>query len=66
MEKALLSIRQASAYLAISPKSLQDKRYRSRIGLCAIKIGKRTLIRQADLDKLIAHSREHLPGEGRR
>lgn len=62
----VLSVEEAATRLSVSPRSLIDKRYRLRLGLAAIKIGRSVGFAEADIDKLIEKSREHLPGEGRR
>lgn len=61
----LLSVDQAASRLGVSPRSLVDKRYRLRLGLAAIKIGRRIGFKEIDIEKLIERNREHLPGEGR-
>jgi Helix-turn-helix domain len=57
----LLSLDQAAAALGIKPRSLQDKRYRSRIGLAGVKVGKRLLFDMRDLERLVSKGKEHLP-----
>lgn len=60
------SVEQAAAILQVSPRSLSDKRYRSRLGLAGRKIGRRLIFAEEDVIRLLERGREHLPGEGRR
>lgn len=62
----LLSTEEAGLRLGVSPRSLIDKRYRFRLGLSAVKIGRKVGFAEADIDRLIEKSRERLPGEARR
>ncbi|MBZ0160965.1 MAG: helix-turn-helix domain-containing protein [bacterium] len=62
----VISVEQAAERLSVSPRSLIDKRYRLRLGLAAVKIGRSVGFAEADIDRLIEKSRERLPGEGRR
>jgi len=62
----LLSVEQAAERLNVAPRSLIDRRYRMRIKLSAIKIGRRVGFVEEDIDRLIQRGREHLPGEGQR
>lgn len=57
----LLSLSQAAEALGIKPRSLADKRYRLRIGLVAVRIGRRVLFDARDLERLVAKGRERLP-----
>ena len=57
----LLSIDAAAARLCVAPRSLGDKRYRMRIGLNAVKIGRRLGFLEADVERLITRNREKLP-----
>jgi predicted DNA-binding transcriptional regulator AlpA len=47
--------------LGVALRSILDKRYRARIGLRAIKIGRRIGFDERDIEKLIARGREKLP-----
>lgn len=62
----LLSAEEAGLRLGVSPRSLIDKRYRVRLGLSAVKIGRKVGFAEGDIERLIVRGREHLPGEGRR
>lgn len=62
----VLTVEEAAARLSISPRSLIDKRYRLRLGLAAIKIGRRVGFEESSIERLIERGRERLPGEGRR
>lgn len=62
----LLSVEEAGLRLGVSPRSLIDKRYRLRLGLSAVKIGRKVGFAESDIDKLIECSREHLPRARRR
>jgi hypothetical protein len=42
----------------ISTNSLRDKRYRLRIGLPAVKVGRRLGFREEDVERLITRGRE--------
>jgi excisionase family DNA binding protein len=57
----LRSAEEAAAQLGVSPKSVKGKRWRIRGGLPATKIGRRTMFRESDLEKLISRGRERLP-----
>jgi len=57
----LLSVMEAAQRLGVSRVSLLDKRYRARIGLPAIKIGRRIGFTDHDLEQLIIRAREELP-----
>ena len=45
----------------ISTNSLRDKRYRLRIGLPAVKVGRRLVFREEDIEQLIHCGREQVP-----
>jgi hypothetical protein len=62
----LLNLEQAAERLAVSPRSLGDRRFRLRVGLHAIRVGRRIGFAEDDVDRLIMRGREHLPGEARR
>jgi hypothetical protein len=58
---ALVPKQEASRRLGIAVRSLEDPRYRLRIGLPAIHIGRRIGFDEGDIDRLIARGREKLP-----
>ena len=58
---AIVPKKEASRRLGIAVRSLEDPRYRSRIGLPAIHIGRRIGFDEGDIDRLIARGRETLP-----
>jgi hypothetical protein len=45
---------------------LLDRRFRLRLGLHGVKLGRVLRFDEGELDDLIARGRERLPGEGRR
>jgi hypothetical protein len=57
----LLAKEEASKRLGVAVRSLEDKRYRIRIGLPAVHIGRRIGFDEGDIDRLIARGREKLP-----
>jgi hypothetical protein len=61
----LISADETAERLCVSPRSLLDKRYRLRIGLNAVRIGRRLGFIEADVERLITRGREKLPGEMR-
>lgn len=61
----LFSLEEASMRLAVSPRSLSDKRYRARIGLAGRKIGRKVAFLEADIERLVERGKERLPGEER-
>lgn len=66
MQTKQISLEQAAERLSVSPRSLSDRRYRTRLGLAAVRIGRRLTFSETDLDRLIREGRERLPGEARR
>jgi hypothetical protein len=60
----LVSVVEAAQRLGVSRVSLRDKRYRARIGLPAIKIGRRIGFADHDLEQLMIRAREELPMRG--
>ena len=58
--RKLLSAEEACAILGVSLRSLVDKRYRRRIGLPCIKIGRRIMFDSSEVEKLIQKNREQL------
>lgn len=51
---------EAAQRLGIAVRSLEDKRYRTRIGLPAVRIGRRIGFDERDLEHIIARGRETL------
>jgi len=66
METRLVSVDEAARLLSLAPRSLLDRRFRTRHGLHAVKIGRTLRFDLAELQALIRRSREPLPGEGGR
>lgn len=66
MQTKQVSLEQAAERLSVSPRSLSDRRYRVRLGLAAVKIGRRLTFSEADIEKIIRAGRERFPGEARR
>lgn len=66
MQTKQISLEQAAERLSVSPRSLSDRRYRVRLGLAAVRIGRRLTFSEPDLERIIREGRERLPGEGRR
>ncbi len=62
----LLTADEAGQRLNLATRSLLDKRFRLRLGLHAVKLGRALRFDEDELDALIEKSREHLPGEARR
>lgn len=60
---ALLTLQEASAYLATPPASLRTPAFRVRIGLPIVKLGRAVRFRRVDLDRVIARGVQHLPGD---
>lgn len=61
----LLSVEEAADRLGVSPRSLIDKRYRLRLGIRVVKIGRHVGFEELSISQLIERGRERLPGEGR-
>lgn len=59
----LLTADEAGQRLGLAPRSLLDKRFRLRLGLHGIKLGRVLRFDPRELDELAARGREHLPGE---
>lgn len=66
MQTRQISLEQAAERLSVSPRSLSDRRYRVRLGLAAVRIGRKLTFSETDLARLIREGRERLPGEARR
>ncbi len=56
----LVPMDEAARRLACSKRSLADLRWRTKVGLPAIRIGRRLSFSEADLDRVIAARREQL------
>ena len=56
----IVPLKETAQRLNLSPLSLADKRYRLRIGLPAIHIGRRIGFDERDIDRLIACGREQV------
>jgi len=57
----LLSKGEAAERLGVSPLSLGDKRYRARIGLPAVKVGRHLGFTEGDVEEIIVRGREKFP-----
>lgn len=57
----LISRSEAARRLNIKPSSLADKRYRARIGLQVVKIGRSVKFLESDIERLIKRGHEKLP-----
>ena len=57
----ILPKEEASQRLGVAVRSLEDKRYRARIGLPAVRIGRRIGFDERDIEQLIVRGREPLP-----
>jgi hypothetical protein len=62
LEKLAHTLREASHRIGIPHTSLQDVRFRERIGLRVTKIGRRVLVLESDLQELLRRGRER-PGD---
>jgi len=59
MEKdRALAKEEAASLLGLSPKTLGDKRWRVRVGLYGVKIGRRLRFIENDLEALVQRGRE--------
>ena len=56
----LCSVKETASWIGCKENSLRDCRYRSRIGLAAIRVGGRLMFSEADIQDLIARNREEL------
>ncbi len=54
----LLTLEETAQRLGVSSLSLADKRYRNRIGLPVIKVGRRLCFEEGDIMMLIKRGRE--------
>jgi hypothetical protein len=59
----IMPIKETAQRLGVSPLSLADKRYRVRLGLPAIKLGRRLGFDERDVEQLIVRGRERIPME---
>lgn len=69
MERAvsrLLTADEAGQRLGLAPRSLLDRRFRLRLGLHGVKLGRALRFDEGEVERLIERGRERLPGEGRR
>ena len=57
----IVGVEETATRLNIRPKSLLDKRFRARIGLAAVHIGRRIGFAEGDIERLITRGREKLP-----
>lgn len=55
-------VREAAAILGASPATLYSKRWRARVGLRAVRIGRSIRFMEADLHRLLEKGVERLPG----
>jgi hypothetical protein len=55
---SVIALDEAARQLDLSSLSLADKRFRIRIGLPAIKIGRRLVFDERDIKQLISRGRE--------
>ena len=54
----VLPLDETAYRLGVSPRSLADKRYRARIGLPGVKLGRRLGFDERDVERLVAQGRE--------
>lgn len=59
----LLTAKEAAGVLRGKERSFYDARYRLRLGLRAVRFGKRLLFYERDIQRLLVQ--ERLPGDGR-
>ena len=57
----IISVKETAHQLGLSPLSLADKRFRVRIGLPAVKLGRRLGFDERDVEQLILRGREKVP-----
>lgn len=48
-----LTTKEAAALLRVTPRTLRDRRFRERIGLQSLYLGKRLRFRKADIKRLL-------------
>ena len=56
----VMSLEEVAQKLGVSPRSLADKRFRARIELPAVKIGRRVGFDEHDVEQLILRGREKM------
>jgi hypothetical protein len=61
----MITLEETARRLGFSPLSLADKRFRVRLGLPAVKLGRKLGFDERDVEKLILRGRERMPEEGR-
>ena len=59
----IMPLKETAQRLGLSHLSLADKRFRTRIGLPAIKLGRRLGFDERDVEQLIVRGRERIPME---
>jgi excisionase family DNA binding protein len=61
MREMLLTTHEAARRLAIGLRTITDRRWRARVGLGAVKVGRLVRFRAEDIDVLIRRGKERLP-----
>jgi hypothetical protein len=61
----VIPLEETARLLGFSPLSLADKRFRVRIGLPAVKLGRKLGFDEHDVEQLILRGREKMPAEDR-
>jgi hypothetical protein len=56
----IISVKETAQQLGLSPLSLADKRFRARIGLPGVKLGRRLGFDERDIEQLILRGREKM------
>jgi|GEM_PF-4962535 hypothetical protein len=59
-----LGVAEAAEYTGIAVRTLRDRRWRKRVGLCCTRIGGKVLFLVRDLDLALARGRERSPDKG--
>lgn len=65
MQEKLIDVAAAAVRLGVSPRSIIDRRYRERVGLRCVRVGRRLLFTEQDIEAIIRRGREVWPGDGR-
>ena len=60
----VIPLEETARLTGFSPLSLADKRFRLRIGLPAVKLGRKLGFHERDIEQLILRGREKIPVEG--
>jgi len=60
----IMPLEETAQRLGLSPLSLADKRFRLRLGLPAVKLGRKLGFDEHDVEQLILRGRERMPLEG--